>query len=301
MTARRGFALLAVLWVLVGVTALGLLLMRTARDEVGAIRNRVARTRAAWLAEGCAERVRAVVDDAMTEMRRVDSAWQALDSMVAASPMRIGCDVTLVPAGLTLDVNAIDGNTLRRLLIAAGTSDAVADSVADALIDWRDVDDDALPFGAERAWYANASRHPPRNGPLTSPVELALVRGTEEVPNIQSLLGVRSERVLLTHAPPAVLAALPGMTAEAVARIRQLRSGGHRVNLQELGAVLSMDARRQLLSGYQELTRLVTSTPDAWIITATASSGVPAVADTITLRLVRSGQRAAVIERRVAP
>jgi general secretion pathway protein K len=301
MTARRGFALLAVLWVLVGVTAIGLLLMRTARDEVGATRNRVARIRAAWLAEGCAERARAVVDDAMTEMRRVDSAWQAMDSVVAASPMRAGCDVTLVPAGLTLDVNTIDGNTLRRLLIATGTSDAVADSAADALIDWRDADNDALPRGAERAWYVNASRHPPRNGPLTSPAELMLVRGTDEVPNIQSLLGVRSERVLLTHAPPAVLAALPGMSSEAVAKVRQLRSAGHRVNLEELGAVLSADARRQFLSGYQELTRLVTSTPDAWIIAATASSGVPAVADTIILRLVRSGQRAAVVERRVTP
>lgn len=301
MTGRRGFALLAVLWVLVGVSALGLLLMRTARDEVGATRNRVARTRAAWLAEGCAERARAAIDDAMSEMRRVDSVWQALDSVVAASPMRAGCDVTLVPAGLTLDVNTIDGHTMRRMLLAAGTSEPVADSVADALIDWRDPDDDALPHGAEREWYAHAARHPPRNAPLTAPAELALVRGTDAVPDIHTLLGVRRERVLITHAAPSVLAALPGMTPEAVARIRQLRNDGHRVDLGELGALLSADARRQLLAAYQELMPLVTSTPDAWIVTATASSGVPAVASALTLRLVRSGQRAAVVEREVTP
>jgi hypothetical protein len=287
--------------VLVGVSALGLLLMQTARDEVGATRNRVASTRAAWLAEGCAERARAAIDDAMTEMRRVDSVWQALDDVVAVSAMRAGCDVRLVPAGLTLDVNTIDGNTLWRLLLAAGVSEQVADSVADALMDWRDADDDVLPHGAERGWYANASRHPPRNGPLTAPAELSLVRGTDEVPNIQNLLGVRRERVLLTHAAPAVLAALPGMTPEAVSRILQLRSAGRRVDLGELATLLSTDARRQFLASYQELMPLVTSTPDAWIVTATASTGMPAMADTLTLRLVRAGQRSAIVERRVTP
>src|SRR5207253_5618250 len=52
--------------------------------------------------------------------------------------------------------------------------------LADAIEDWTDTDDDPRPHGAERDWYR--ARTPPcipRNGPFTSPAELALVRGID--------------------------------------------------------------------------------------------------------------------------
>ncbi|MDB4949022.1 MAG: hypothetical protein JWM27_1671, partial [Gemmatimonadetes bacterium] len=53
--SRRGFALLAVLWILVGAAALGLAVALSGRSAVAAAQNRVDLARARWAAAGCAE------------------------------------------------------------------------------------------------------------------------------------------------------------------------------------------------------------------------------------------------------
>jgi len=53
-------------------------------------------------------------------------------------------------------------------------------TLAEALADWTDADDEARPHGAEREWYrARTPPYVPRNGPFATPAELALVRGID--------------------------------------------------------------------------------------------------------------------------
>ena len=304
-SARSGFALLAVLWVMVAASTLGLTLALSARESVATARNRASSTRATWRAHDCLERARAAIDAALKEAERQSptssSVWLFLDTILARSPMVPSrmCTLELRAAGTALDVNAADPEMLGRLLRTAGFETARADSMTDALLDWRDADDVPRPRGAERSWYANAARMIPRNAALGSDREIALVRGFESVVGLDSLLTVDSARVFLTRAPIPVIAALPGIDDEALARVAERRMhDAWPVNLLALSAELSSNSRAALLPHYAELARLTTAEPEAWVVTGRGRAVSSNVSAVIELRLVRAGRRAAIVRRR---
>lgn len=300
--ARRdaGFALAAVLWVLVGASALALAATLAARDAVSAATNRAELARAAWAAEDCLERVRAAVSTALAEARDEGPdapSWRALDRRIAASPLVAGCQLDVVPAGERLDLNVADGEMLRRLFVAAGVTSGAADSLADALLDWRDEDDQPRPSGIEAAGYRALRRALPRNGPFADARELAEVRGFGG--GADSLLSAEPGRVFLDRAPPAVLAALPAMTPEAVIRLVEMRGTTRAAPaLEAVAARLSPAARGELMRGYRELAGAATTGPDAWIVTARGHGGTPPVTAVVEARLERAGERAAIVRRR---
>lgn len=303
-TGSCGFALLAVLWVMVGVAALGALATVAARESIAAGRNRINLTLAAWRAEGCAESARAAIAEVLRGARGDtpnESAWNDLDGTVLALPSIAysDCEVTLRAAGAALDVNTAGARQLRSLFTALGVGSARADSLTDALLDWRDANDVARPSGAERSWYEMRLEHTPRNGPLASPAELLLIRGFGEVGRVDSLLGVEPGRVPLGHAPLLVLASLPGFTDETLHVIAERRSLGAAVpSLVQLAAGLSTASRDSLMKHQAELAGLVTVEPEAWILTSHATEGRPAIRATLEFRMVRAGDRAAVVRRR---
>ena len=217
---RNGFALLAALWVTVGLSVMALAGLLVARGVVSAARNRMTLTRGQWRAEDCLARARVAIDDALTA--RAPSAWGALDRAVATSPVitQAACDVSLVPTGMAIDVNAADAEHLLAPLRAIGIAESRADSMADALLDWRDTDDIPRPMGAERDWYRTAGRFPPRNGPLADLRESRRVRGFDET--------VVSDSVLY-----AVFTVEPGQASNGFpdAWILTARSGGATIEL----------------------------------------------------------------------
>ena len=81
---RRGFALLAALWVTVALSAMALTGLLVARDVMNAAQNRIRLTRGRWRAEDCLERARSVIDDALSG--EVGGSWESLDRIVAAAP-----------------------------------------------------------------------------------------------------------------------------------------------------------------------------------------------------------------------
>lgn len=303
---EQGFALLAVLWVMVGVAALGLMVSLAGREAVASARNRMDLTRAAWRAEACIERTRAVIDGILTGLDERGlggrgAEWNTLNRAVLASPWitSAGCDVTLRASGSRIDINAADEEVLQRLFAALRTPPARADSLAHALLDWRDADDVPRPYGAERAWYQMRERHLPRNGPFADIREISRVRGFETPVGLDSLLGVEPSRIALDHAPLMVLASLPGFTAETVARIAERRMRGVPIrDLLALSGELSPGTRESLLARHPDLARLTTTEPDAWIVTSRARVGTPPVTAMIEVRLVRAGSRAAIVRRR---
>lgn len=306
--ARRGFVLLAVLWVMVGVGAVGLGLALAARRESGAAHNRRAMVIAQWAAEDCLNRAEATIDDALHHAAGDASdstVWATLDLLSSTQAARseiiedTTCNATLRAAGTTIDVNTADDTVLTRLFIASGLPEGQADSVSDAILDWRDADQVARPNGAEAAWYVAHNRYPPRDGPFTDIRELRRVRGLEAFSGLDTLLGVDSDRVVLDRAPLPVIATLPGITNEALGRLAELRArGAHLTSVLSFSSGLSPDARATLLGSYQDLNRLTTNEPDAWMLIARGWSGVPRVTAAIELRLVRAGSRAAIVRRR---
>jgi type II secretory pathway component PulK len=302
--APRGFVLLAVLWVLVGLASLGLALSLVGRDAIGATQNRMSLARAHWLAEGCVSVVRAVAATELADPTRADAAWRTLDEVVANSPLmgNTGCDLSVRPAGTTLNVNTADAEQLRRAFLALHVMPMSADSLVDAILDWRDPDDEPRPNGAERAWYQERQRFSPRNGPIADVRELARIRGLDQLSGLDSVFGVERGQIPLGRAPRAVLMALPGFSVELADRIAELRDRrALPADLLTLAGALSPSARDSLSARYAEVVSLVTIDPDVWIVTASAREGVSPAIATVEVRLARSGARAAVLRHRSWP
>lgn len=304
--SEDGFALLVVLWVMVGLAALGLIVSLAGREAVAAAQNRIDLTRAAWRAEDCLERARAVIGEALLMEASGGSGggvrpWNILDRIVPTAPpvAAAGCEISMRAAGEVIDLNAADEELLRRLLLARRIPPARVDTLVHSLLDWRDADDTPRLHGAERAWYRAARRHLPRNGALADVRELERVRGFEGIGHLDGLLGAEPGRVALNHAPALVLSALPGFTEETVARILEQRLRGRAVeDLLALSGELSPDSREALLARYPDLVRITTAIPDAWLVTSRAREGTPPVTAVLEVRLVRAGTRAAMVRRR---
>lgn len=301
---RRGFALIAILWLLVAMAALGLDDTATARDALATTQNRMNITRATWHAEACGEVVRADADAAVGDtLIAASAAWDTLDRSLARLRVEVpNCLVSARAAGDRLNVNEADAGALIATFVAAGVTEDRADSLADALLDWRDGDSIPRQYGAEISWYRSAGRVVPTNRPFEDEGEIHLVRGFETADSLIALLGVEPGKIVLDRAPLPVIASLPGMTAEAIERIAELRWRGEPVHdASALGTLLSEDTRTRLASAAGELVRLVANEPDAWVVRVTSTSGTPPVSVSEELRLVRAARRTGVTRARVWP
>lgn len=313
MTQRRGFALLAVLWIVVAASVLAMATHAVARRALDGASNRTDLLRTRWIAGDCLERARATIAHVLAyrgdpqsgitidPFAATEHSWRSLDD--AVRPSRLlpldGCELSVRAVGSRVDINAANEELLRALLQWSGTPVKRVDSLVDAILDWRDADDVPRPLGAERTWYAAAQRQLPRNGPFADTRELRLVRGLESLPGLDGLFDVEPGRISLQHAPEAVLLALPGFGAEVVGRIAELRARGQPIpDLVVLGGSVSPTAREAMLARYADLVRLTTTEPDAWIVTARGHAGPKPVTYALEVRLVRAGDRAAIVRRR---
>lgn len=287
---RRGFALLAVLWLLTVLSAVALAGTLAARESVAAASFRVGSMRAAWVAEACAERARAAVDRFLAD----SGSWQDLEQKsVLPSLARFGCTARLLPAGWALDVNRAGLDQLLGLFGALGLRGGAADSLAHAILDWRDADHLERPGGAEATWYRRSRRPLPRNGPFAASEELRLVRGAGELPGLDTLLSAEPGRTPINLAPPAVLAALPGLGPEILHRIDQRRRSDRPFQeLSQLVDGVSASARNAFMRRYAELGEAATVNPEAWILTVWAGSA------TLELRFASAGASAGIVRRR---
>jgi general secretion pathway protein K len=304
--AHRGFVLLPVLWVLVTVTMIWLGVMLVARDAVAASRNRVNHERASWIAEGCLELARSAIDESLASSHGANDAWETLDRQIDSLALPHECTLVANPSGLTLDVNSATPAELLAVLAGCGVPPYRADSLVDALLDWRDTDDIERPFGAEKPWYSLSHSLPPRNGPLAAVAELSQVRGfSDELrrnPTLERLLGVEPGLIFVRHAPLALLATLPGVGQEALARIAIRRAVGDSVSdLALIAPELSGPARAEMLQRQDEWSLRVTPSPEAWILDVEASSGAPPIRASLEIRVALAGSRAAIIRRRGGP
>lgn len=280
MRNRKGFALITVLWVVLGIAVLALAASMTGRDSLASARNRKALAQAQWKAEGCIERARAAIHQAMTSVQPFDVivTWDSLDRVIENSPLLYGtsCTVTARAAGAALAINLADSEQLLRFFDALGMSRDRGDSLTAALLDWR----------MHKGLFRNVR-------------ELLQVRGFENFADTLNMFTTDENRMPLSHTPLPVLASLPGMDVQILSRISDMRRQDTRLSeLLLVSTGLAQESQSEFMRNFAELSRKTTSDPDAWIITARAVAGDPEVATEIELRLARAGTRVAVIRRR---
>jgi general secretion pathway protein K len=305
LSNRRGYALLAVLWVCAGVATLGIGVSTVAREAIGSSRNRVALTEAEWLARGCVARARATLRLELQAERapayeRAAVLWLHLDSLLPrSSSTYIGnCTISVRPVGARLDVNGAPEELLARLFRQAGVPAPAADSAAAALADWKDGDDVPRPSGAERDWYAARRMVPPGNRPFADRSEIALVRGAAAVP-WERLLDVEPGAISLSHAAEEILAILPGFSQEAVKRVVEMRRGNQppRAFL-DIASGVTTEAGNAVMAALPELAAIVSLEPRGWLVEFEAQSGKPAVRVVVETRLEKAGVRVRVARER---
>jgi hypothetical protein len=99
---HRGFALLAVLWIIIALGVLAIMVSRVTYRALAGAREERDRVAGRWNAEGCIARFRAVSDAVLREdPYRARDRWQQLDSIVGMDSVAVlsGCDITIRTAG----------------------------------------------------------------------------------------------------------------------------------------------------------------------------------------------------------
>jgi general secretion pathway protein K len=239
MTSRKGFALIAAMWlvVLLGVGAWGLSLASRARRLSAANTLEIAAARAAAEA-GLATAQSALQDSLAAQERRTksgtDDPWSAF-TMRLPDTLSLGDErvsVSFHDPGARLHLNRASEEDLRRFLSALPMDAAEADRLAQRIADWRDHDNNVRARGAERDEYLRfGARRLPANTDFGSLDELRFVDGVTpalvaRIAPFLTLSGVG--QVNLNAAPAAVLYSLPGFGDEAVNATLRLRQE-HRV------------------------------------------------------------------------
>ena len=285
--SRRGFALFTTLWLIMVVSAVAGVALVVAGPATAAGRNRILLVRGAWAAEACGEILLARFEDG--------AAVRAVDTTDLGQG--VWCRAEIQDAGGRLDLNLASPAELRALF--------GSDTLADAVLDWRDPDTLARPLGAEAGWYRDRGRRLPRDGAFADLSELALVRGLDgnAASALKTVLTVRGGgRVDLNAAPRAVLAALPGMDPAAVAMVLDSQRSGPRIgSSDDLLARLPSRSRQSVLEHYQEFTAAATFTPARIVVRVEGGiRGMPVVS-AARLDVVPTKGRLAVIRREAIP
>jgi general secretion pathway protein K len=228
---RRGFALITVLWVLGILALLAAEFAASARTTRVAAGNARTDVRAVWAARAGFARATELLDRKLA--RNLAGYDLAAHGDTALPEIAYDLDGATVrafalDARARVNVNRADAPTLARLFEVTGLSSAVADSLAEAILDWRDGDDFRRPRGAESAEYRTL-RPPvlPRNAPIAEIEELRAVWGMspERYARIAPYLTVAGDgRIGINSAAVAVLQTLPGMDEAGAVAIAARRT-----------------------------------------------------------------------------
>ena len=252
--ARPGVALVVVLWVVMiaGMILMGL--QRSAVMDATMAHNELASVQAHWLARAGVEQAIAMLADDLTpsdstsdlwyddeyedsfkDVELADGYWFRVtappdDESVTGKP-RYG----LLDAASRLNVNAADEKQLRTFEFLTGAQ-------IEAILDWRDNDEETRPGGAERRYYQRADfPYEIRNGPFRTHRELLLVRDIDgaaylgEDANENGMLDANEDDGRTSWPPDTpdgeLEPGLAGLTTVYSFELNQTADGGDRINV----------------------------------------------------------------------
>ncbi len=145
---QSGIAFVVVIWVLLLLAVLLAGFAVISRTEALQARHLAESTRARYMAE-------AGISRAVWELRNADplTRWAS-----DGRPYDFEFEGAKISVGIQdesgkLDINAANGEVMKRFFASAGVDERLAQQISDAVLDWRDADDLTQPMGAEDADY----------------------------------------------------------------------------------------------------------------------------------------------------
>jgi general secretion pathway protein K len=129
-----------------------------------------------------------------------------------------------------IDLNSAPKELLGGLFVALGVGKSAADGYADRVIGWREKAETNSDHSEAEAYKQAGLTYAPRAAPFNDVLELSLIMGLPPaiVERMFSFVTVYSGKaqVDVVEAAPEALAALPGVTPEALADVLQARANG---------------------------------------------------------------------------
>jgi general secretion pathway protein K len=215
--SQRGVALVVVLWASILLTVVASSFIVERRTEAMIVVNSVSMSRAQAAADAGVSRAmfEAYRNDNSPDIWRRDGTWH--DWSFDGIPVR----VEMRDESAKIDINTASDALLRGLFVSAGLNDEEANSLLDAVLDWRDADSLKRLHGAEEADYRAAGLSwRPANAPFQAIEELQLVLGMrpEVYRRIAPSITVFSRQAGVNPqlASRETLLAIPGLTPEVV-------------------------------------------------------------------------------------
>jgi len=174
---RRGVALIAVMWVLILLTVMVTVATQETHIDTRVSLSASDRIRCKWAARAGLERAIAVLE---ADTRDSDSLYDPWSPTMAVADFNdIALDGCRYWVRVSDEAGKLNINTVTREQLLWLPD--MTEEIADAILDWRDSNDEARELGAETPYYLNLERgYPARNGAFRTIRELLQVRGVTE-------------------------------------------------------------------------------------------------------------------------
>jgi general secretion pathway protein K len=232
-----GLALVLVLWIVLAVALQITVLSRGLRDGVRIGANEAKTAARDMLVHGAIETAVARLTTGDPRRRwQANGQTQTLEFPDGRVTLRLHDD------NGRINLNMAPASLLASAFRAAGVTDAaMAATLADRVIDWRDADDERQPRGAEAADYRRAGkRYGAANLPFLHASDVVRVLGvtpevSQRLANLVTVYG-RSDKINLELAADPIWYALPDIDATAAARALAAKARGE---LQSMEAELA--------------------------------------------------------------
>jgi len=175
---KKGLVIVAVLWVVMVLIVIGAVVGRNSRLDTKICFIRRDEVRCKWVCRAGIERAIAVLNEDLRASDSLTDLWSRND--VDFNDVKLGeCifTVRVVDEASRLNVNTASREQLLRL-----EDEGMTEEIADAIIDWRDKNDEPRGGGAEAGYYENLRYgYRIRNGHFRTIRELLVVKGITEV------------------------------------------------------------------------------------------------------------------------
>jgi general secretion pathway protein K len=225
LASQRGIALIIVLWLTIMLTVIASGFAFSMHSEAITARNALSLAQARAAANGAIERMAFELS-----RPRYPSAWATDGQPRRWREGEIDIVATAVDESAKIDINSAPDTLVKGLVEHVGGAEPdVSAKLVDAILDWRDPDDNKRPNGAEEADYRQAGlKQRPANAPFETVQELARVLYMTPAiyARIADSVTVNSRQpgINATTASRDVLLALPSATAENVDAFVQQRA-----------------------------------------------------------------------------
>lgn len=276
-----GFALMAVLWILVIVGAVGIAFQADAGAERRVVANARTGVRVRWGARAGLHRTLAALDSSVVRGLADPAGNAALLRPIGFELDGVAIQAQAIDARARVNLNLADQDRLRDLFAASGFDAAGAHRVAAAVMDWRDADGLRRPEGAEAADYAARGMPLPRNAPFEAVDDLRHVLGMspERFRRVAPHLTVVGDgRINVNSASMPALATLPGLDLASARVIASRRDSWRLRNVFELTTALPRETQNAIQADMARFTDMVAFGPRALEITVDATTAGSPVA-----------------------